>query len=319
MLEEYDSYASFINNKNLISLSKEQSRLMERRICELHELCDFMISRVDTLFEGEADIYSLLSILSEEDIISRGHIHNEVLESNTVCLEKHLNSLMVNDKSILCQMLNERLGSIGRPPKESDFLKEMPIKETLCYVKNPLSDEAYDVFSEQFNDPHLVYVNTLRDAARSVIDGAVGFCLLPLEESGGVRIHTVEELIYKNDLKISALTPVFGFDGTAGMKYALVSRYFKHEPHTDTDDRYLEIRLPTNDNISLAELLSVSEFYGHSLYRVNTTIFDNDDGSTNEFYSIVFRNDGCDFTLLLLYLTLFTDSFNAVGIYKNLE
>ena len=44
-----------------------------------------------------------------------------------------------------------------------------------------------------------------------------------------------------------------------------------------------------------------------------------DDEGKNEYYSVVFRDDAADFTRLLTYLTLFSATYTAVGIYKNLE
>ena len=129
---------------------------------------------------------------------------------------------------------------------------------------------------------------------------------------------TVAEMLFTDDLKIDAVTPVFGFDGTADMKYALVSKSFALPRVAPDDDRYLEIRIPADGDTSLGELLLAADKYGARLYRVNMHFFVQD-GERCPYYSIIFKEDGRDFSGLLTYLTLFVSSYTAIGIYKNLE
>ena len=188
--------------------------------------------------------------------------------------------------------------------------------ETFVYVKNQLSDEAYDVLSQSFSAPRLRYVTGIREAVKAVNDGDAGYCLLPLEERGGSRLSSVTELIFGNDLKINAVTPVFGQDGSADMKYALVSKCFTvHEIQPD-DDRYLEIAISLDSAVD--ELLFAARSYNATPYRVNTVVFYTEDGPKPS-YSIVFKDDAKDFTPLLTYLTLYYDDFIPIGLYKNLE
>jgi hypothetical protein len=68
----------------------------------------------------------------------------------------------------------------------------------------------------------------------------------------------------------------------------------------------------------LSDVILAAETYGIEIYRINTESF----SSANDaeaFFTVVFRGEGCDFTKLLVYLTLFTADFAAVGMYKNLE
>ena len=102
------------------------------------------------------------------------------------------------------------------------------------------------------------------------------------------------------------------------MKYALVSNHFTVPKFVADDDRYLEIRLRADLSIPLSELFSAADTLGLSLYRVNTIYFDTEDGAIAH-YSIVFRDEGKDFSALLVYLTLFSGAYTPVGIYKNLE
>ena len=188
----------------------------------------------------------------------------------------------------------------------------------MTYVKNALADEAYDVFSQQLSDPRVKYSSTLNDAVRLVSSGEAEYALLPLEERGGARLASVAELLFREDLKINSVTPVFGFEGLADMKYALVSKHFTIPEILPDDDRYLEIRLRADSSVSASELFSAAESLGAFPYRINTLTFDTEDGAY-QYYSVVFRDDGKDFTSLLVYLTLFSGAYTPVGIYKNLE
>ena len=102
------------------------------------------------------------------------------------------------------------------------------------------------------------------------------------------------------------------------MKYALVAKHFAPTEYDSDDDRYLEIRLPESNTVSLSDVLSVAKEQGISCYRVNTQISSMREGS-EQYYSVIFRGDGHSFTSLLIYLTLFAPDFTPVGIYKNLE
>ena len=118
-----------------------------------------------------------------------------------------------------------------------------------------------------------------------------------------------------NDLKINSVTPVFGPDGTADIKYALVSGSFTVPDRRYTDDRYLEVRIGIS---SSADLFFAVEYFGMSIYRVNTFTIDNE-GESESYVCAVIKEGKTEFTPLLTYLTLFTEDVVPVGIYKNLE
>ena len=185
-------------------------------------------------------------------------------------------------------------------------------------VENAFADEAYDVFSQSFTDPRVRYAENFKEILVALEQRTAAYCLLPLEESGGKRIRSVEEIILKNDLKINGVTPVFGFDGSADMKYALVSKEFCKTSRERGDDRYLEIRMSFDTKVQLAEIFSAAYNTGLSVYRVDTSYLDSDDG-TSSYITLVFKSDNTDFTKLLVYLTLYTQSYVIVGLYKNLE
>ena len=289
------------NLYNLKSLSSESAVLSLRRSCEISEMCDIAATISAECYKDGLGIYEILSVISEE------------LPLEGICDQSG-----ISDRVTFSSLFLERIRGLGISLTEESFLPVAMQSETFVYVKNHLSDEAYDVFSQEFSDPRVRYVGTIKETVKAVNDGEVTYCLLPLEERGGARLSTVTELILGNDLKIDSVTPVFGQDGCADMKYALVSKAFSIPKIQEDDDRYLEICLDVSGEVTLSEILTAASSLRIEPYRVNTVVFYTEDGQRTN-YSIVFKGEGKDFSDLLIYLTLFCGTYVPIGIYKNLE
>lgn len=302
---------------NIASLAGEQAVLGERRICEIAELADEAVRFSLRLYEIGVDAFDGLSMIGESLADFSQEMEKDDVALNRDRLKYLLCSLSLMDKAHFAEIFAELLTEKNKPLFESDFLPELSAEETFVYVKNVFADEAYDVFSQDFSDPRVRYAENFREAVRMVADGEVSYCILPLEE-GGARLSTIAELLYRAELKINSVIPVFGMDADADVKYALVSRHFTVPDKNEDDDRYLEIRIPTDCALALPELLFAAESYGVRVYRVNTLNFKINDRQRG-YYSIVFSGEDVDFTTLLVFLTLFASEYTAVGIYKNLE
>ncbi len=309
---------SDITSDNISELSIRQCELEELRICELSELADSAAEVAEAMSREGCEIYEILSIISEGFSEPQVLPSNDSLAKNIKSLTAYLKVLSSYDKTVFSRLLSQKLSEMGIDVTESAFLYEGVGNGVFTYVKNALADEAYDVFSQDFSDPRLKYSKSFKDAVSLVVSGECEYSILPLEEKGGVRLFSIASLIQSEDLKINSVIPVFGFEGNADMKYALVSKHFTVPEIMPDDDRYLEIRVPADSSVPISELLSSADAMGSSVYRVNTLSFNTDDGPAN-FYSIVFRDGGEDFSNLLIYLTLFSGSYTAVGLYKNLE
>ncbi|MBO7304100.1 MAG: hypothetical protein J6V09_02635 [Clostridia bacterium] len=306
-----------ITRANIASLSKKQSRLEEQRICEISELADDAARYGASMLADGYGVYEVLSLLSDS-ALSATVTNSAVIKENEPRLLSYVKMTDARDRVSFSELFTERLSGLGFKIGESDFLRCEDGDRTFTYVKNPLADEAYDVFSQEFDNPRVKYSVTLAEAAARVGRGEVEFALLPLEERGGARLAAVAAILFKEDLKINSVIPVFGYEGTADVKYALVSRHFSISPISPDDDRYLEIRLRADSSVALSELFFAADALGTGVYRLNTITFDTEDGPIL-YYSVVFRDEGRDFTSLLTYLTLFSGAYTPIGIYKNLE
>ncbi len=305
------------NLNNLSELSLAQSKLCERRICEIAEIADYTTDFIIEMLKEDIDPYEVLSLISDTYPETECILHKDVLDENVYRLGHSDKIQSVFDKLRLAEMLVLFLDKKGVRFSEKDFLPEVSADQTFVYVKNAFSDEAYDVFSQSFDDPRVRYAENFKEALGFVSSGAVTYAILPLEERGS-RIASVAEMLFKFDLKINSVIPVFGIDGQADIKYAMVSKNYSVPEIINEDDRYLEIRLPQKSEPNLTEILSIAAGLGIEVYRVNTQSINTDDGVLL-YYSIVFCGEGVDYTALLVFLTLFVKEYGAVGLYKNLE
>ncbi len=308
-----------VARKNLAALSERLSRGAEERISELSALVKEAVHDLLADGEGQLSVYDMITAFADAFRTDGGEntVHTQCASFNRARVGRFLRALGSYDRAVLADLLTEELCRVGTSVREEDFLLCAEHKPWVAYVRNSLSDEAYEVFSEELTDPHVRYVASFREAVTLLKNGEVGYCLLPLEEKG-MRLPTVEQLLYHNDLRIASVTPVFGFDGDADLTYALVSLTVRPAAYVAEDDRYLEIRVPKEAISSLGELLLSAGTFGDSVYRINTMTFDGA-GGKQVFYDVVFRNTGASFTSLLAFFTLFVPEFTPVGLYKNLE
>lgn len=319
MLEDFVFEPQAVTLENLSYLTREQSALEEQRILEISDMASDAASLSSELSSLGLGVVEALTYISSGVRFGELSTHESPLLGNVDCISSYLSSLHEGDKAIFAECYLKSIGNIGMEINEGSFLSPTASDRGLItYVRNAFSDEAYDVLSEPFDDARVRYSKDFRECARALSEGNADFCILPLEERGGARLQAVEQLLYRYDLKINSVTPVFGPDGNADVKYALISKGFSIHPFVDGDDRYLEIRLPDTAAGDVGALLGAATHFGMTLYRVNTVLYESE-GGVSPHFSIVLRDEGRTFTALLTYLTLFQPEYIAVGMYKNLE
>lgn len=315
MFKDNDFLSFGVSFENLYELSRKQLPLGERRIVEISLFSELVADAFFSLYNDGLNVYEIIEALFLlKDSYSAIPVNASDITKSALSYIKSAESI---DKAVFIEKLLSSLDKRGVNLSESDFLYEGEGDETFVYVKNRLADEAFDVFSQDFSDPRVFYAPDFRSVSRAVLEDKCEYCLLPLEEKGGVRIPSIASILYSGDLKINSVTPVFGPDGTADMRYALVSKHFSIPPIYDEDDRYLEIRFSNTDNAFLSSLFLTLDYFGVSVYRVNTTPRDNDEESPS--LSVVFSVVGKSFANLLAYFSIFCPTYVTVGIYSNLE
>ena len=307
---------SRISAANLGALINEQGKNLEMRICELSFVAEKIAKSLSELYYDGMSIADVMAYLAEEMSASQINMSDSSRVTENRFVSRFDSIVKGIDKANLAMLLKEKINDFGIEITESDFLPSYSAESSFSYVRNALSDEAYEVFAEEFDDPRVFYADSFKDAAAAVADGRVGYCILPFEERG-MRIPSIANSISALDLKVCALTPVFGFEGTADMKYALVGKGFVIPEVDDSTDRYLEINVDRSNGLSISELLAVFEYLGASVFRVNTV--SGDDLDEKSHFSVIIKDGGSSFTEILIYLSIFAESYYPVGIYKNIE
>lgn len=320
MSEETVFAPSIITDTNLARLAEEESVLCEQRLLELGDIVDSALNVAEGLRDSDLDAYEILALLGGGLSVHEPRLSSLIAEDDLELIHRTLAAASWRDRAYIGRLMSHEAIRRGLPFTEGELLGDGRDGENarIVYVRNAYSDEAFDVLSQELADARVRYLSNFRECVEAVSSGNADICLLPLEERGGVRISTVSELIYRYDLRIGAVTPVFGYDGLADLKYAALTRCGRLPTLADGDDRYIELRIGFSGGTTLAELLYVAEIYGMSIYRVNTMTF-NIEGDERTFYSVLLRDEPRDITALLTYLTLFVDDYTVVGVYKNIE
>ena len=302
---------------NLDTLSLERRVLDERRALEIGDIVSEAILATHALLARGLLVSEILSIIAEELGFGSYPSGDEVLAELSGTVSFGHSGLRSFDKVAFSELYLDRLTKEGIVVSEEDFLPSGDVPDSFIYVRNQLSEEAYDVLSQDFHRPTVAYGHSFKECADAVASGEAGYMLLPLEERGGTRIGSVAALIHRHDFKINAVTSVFGYLGDADVKYALVSKHFTIPTLKDGDEKYIELRVSDVGSDSFAELVSVATHFGLSINRVNT-VTPSLDGESGCF-SLVLRSLTGSLVGLLTYLTLFLPDAVPVGVYKNLE
>ena len=315
-MSEYRCFEN-VAEENCRAASKIQSAMQELKICELDQLANDIACAALESFDGLALIDSLREA-AQADVSDLAALHGEHLEENEEKLGLFVRSVARQDRVALSSLVLDKLKKIRKNLSESDFFDEEPPGETVAFVKNPLSDEAFDVFSLSLSEPRLKYAKTMRKAAEMLSDAEADFCLLPLEERNGVRIVATSEILFRDDLKINDVTTVLGQYGDADMKFALVSPSVIVPHFEECDAKYLEIRIEDGAVCLLSDIIDAAECFGAEVHKINTMTFDSEEGSISTL-SVIIKSESRDLTGVLTYLSLFAYEATIVGIYKNLE
>ncbi len=307
-----------VTEQTLLELDKHISRAEERRICELSVSASAAAASAVQMLDSGMQLFEVLALLSETFSLPRAVLHEDALDVNISHLRLRADMRRSADEAAFCRFFSLALMQRRGDLDESALLPTAHKRPLVAYVKNAYADEAFDVFCAEATDLRAEFVQTFAEAADKMRKGEVGYCLFPLEEEGGVRLASVQQLIYPNDLKIVAVTPVFGYDGAAELSYALLASSFDPIQYDAADDLYLEIALAREDTASFSMVLAAAGSLGITVYRADTVHYTTPEGKRT-VCSIVLRDCRHHLFAFLCYLWLFVPDFTPVGLYKNVE
>ena len=140
---------------NLNGLSRDYSIISEQRLLELYDIAIPMANASIALMKDGLEGYELISVLSDELRFGDYVLSDISTKELSPILTKNLTSLARTDRAVLTEIYLRELEKSGYLIDESDFLPASSLPETFTYVRNSFSDEAYDVFSQDFSDPRV--------------------------------------------------------------------------------------------------------------------------------------------------------------------
>ncbi len=296
----------FLSNINTLDRSAHLG--YEARVCELALYADALCDGLSELIADGVSPIESLALLRE-----RIRLHENGCPEGEIDSSHFFDMLLSADRAELCRLIAIRLRERGIDISLSELFSVESDLKRVCYVKNALSDEAYDVFSQD-TELSVTYVGSLDEACLAVRDGTFGYCILPLEEAGGVRSRRIMRMISELSLKIVALTPVFGFDGTADVKYALVSQGLRVPELSEDDELYIDLLMSFDGAPPLLEILQSAR-----VLRLDTVRLSQTQTQDGQLLSVIFKDAGEGALPLIIYLELFFEDYSVLGIYKNLE
>ncbi len=207
--------------------------------------------------------------------------------------------LKAEESVILCCAIAQRAWDIkGRIPY-------LPAKRRcrLSYVKNPLSDLAYDSFSMFFDRASVSYAEDFASACEDVYHSQSDYAVLPVYSEKSGRLKSFCDLADKYELKKILTCRVYSNTDDTETEFALFSKNCERVAGNRRREVFFELSLPDTDVLSVMEYVRVSEC---EITWINTT---------DERADICLEIPENEITALYIYLMLCLPDHEIKGIY----
>lgn len=214
-------------------------------------------------------------------------------------LSAALASLSCLDRASLAASLAAHLGDRGRAPDADTLLACRRLPGRCAYLRNPLSDEAFDRFSSELHAPTSLFTGDMEEACEAVTLGEADYCILPLTASDGRRADSVLAMARAHRLTIAAVCDFFDGEDVP-VRFAL----FGQVPRGGlTGAATLSLSFAELTESALAALIGAAACFGTAVTRAYL----------DSRAELTLR--GGDITAFLVYLCLFAPDFRVDGYY----
>ena len=264
-----------ITKANLTSLESKKYSVDTRRAAHLRELGLELAEHLP---------------LSDEDFEELRY------QSETVMGELKLGSA---EAVILCRAIAERAGDM----RERIPLVSAKRRCRLSYVKNPLSDLAYDSFSLFFDKATVSYADDFVSVCEDVYHSLSDYAVLPVYSEKSGRLKSLNDLADKYELKKVLTCRVYSNTEDAETEFALFSKSCERVSGNRRKEVFFELSLPYNDILKVMEYVRIS---GCDITRLNTT---------DERADICLELPENEITAMYIYLMLCLPDHEIKGIY----
>ncbi len=200
---------------------------------------------------------------------------------------------------ILCCAVAEKAGDI----RERIPLVTAKRRCRLSYVKNPLSDLAYDSFSVFFDKAAVSYTEDFVSACEDVYHSISDYAVLPVYSEKGGRLKSFCDLADKYELKKVLTCRVYSNTDDTETEFALFSKSCERVSGNRRKEVFFELSLPDTDILSVMEYVRTSEC---EITWINTT---------NDRADICLEIPENEIAALYIYLMLCLPDHEIKGIY----
>ena len=274
--------------------------LLEMRRSPLSDLASILAARSAV---PTADALRTLAADAPFSGVGGYALPGDVSDSYRPYLTAALSVLSSLDRASLAAALAAYPTADGTVPTAETLLSCRRLPGRCAYLRNPLSDEAYNLLSAELDAPTAMYVGDLTEACEAVTLGEADYCILPLTASDGHRAESVWRLARNHRLTASSVCRLFDGEDVP-MRFAL----FGNAPRGGfTGVPVLALSFPSLTGEGLAALMNAAACLGTEVTRAQT------DGGGE----MTLR--GGDITSFLVYLCLFTPDFRVDGYYSDEE
>ncbi len=226
----------------------------------------------------------------DEDFEELWHKYSESIERLNLTIEEEL---------FLCRIIAEKEGDIR------DRIPLVPAKRRckLSYVKNPLSDLAYDSFSMFFDKTAVSYADDFTSALEDVYHSISDYAVLPVYSEKGGRLKSFCDLADKYELKKVLTCRVYSNTEDAETEFALFSKNCERFSGNRRKEVFFEFSLPDSDILKALTYLSGSQ---GQISRINTD---------DQRAELCFEIPEAEVSALYIYLLLCLPNHEIKGIY----
>lgn len=202
---------------NLHLQMREISATLEARLSHLSDMARVLCATLEDVTPNSLD--SLLEKQPPEAVV----LHREALPQNREYLEEVLITLTISDKVQFCFFLAKTLQEKDPTLTPYAFLPQGEEIRRIAYCRNNLTDEAFDIFSLDFDDPTALYCEDFEASCVAVAVGDASACILPHRDASGNRSRMTLGYLATYDLCIHTLYTVYNGEDE-GMEYALCTK-----------------------------------------------------------------------------------------------
>jgi len=192
-------------------------------------------------------------------------------------------------------------------PDCSRDVSDLSVTNTV-YLRNPLTDKAYESFSKRFTPLRAAYSHDFKSSCEDVYYDRADSCILPLENSYDGLLMPFRNMLIKYELKLAAVTNITsGEDDRQSL--ALVTGNM-----VDTDGNVLEAYIPALDITLFPSLIEAAKILNCEVMRVTSVKSKNE--STYDHH-ICFTANTRSLSVLQYFLSAVSPAHIILGQYKN--